>query len=265
MESSCPSGEHMSWEVLNDVISFIHHNEINILILSGGEVTTDPEFYEKISYISRKCNKSLMTIQSNGSWIANLDTTKKVKKLLDECSNILMMQVSTHKKYYPNYDFIMSRQSDIESVHEKIKFVADWQGSLTKIQRLGRAVNLTDEDFNSVPSCSTLLCRSHQIEAMLGKIPKLSEFLICMEFNGYLCKPLINEYGNVYAGETQHCVKMGNITGYSTMTHDARENVCESIMNKLINTPMCNKCGQVENLKSRVPDQRMIETGMFRI
>lgn len=264
MEDSCPSGDHMSWNVLRDLLSFIDFNKVNILVISGGELTTDPEFYEKVAYISKKANKCLMSLQSNGSFISDKDKVEKVKDLLTNYSNIMMMQVSTHEKYYPNYEYTMSKRSELESISPKLKFVEDWQGRLTNIHRLGRARNLTDEEFKGMPSCSTLLSRSHQLDKILGRDFKLGEFINFLEFSNHVCKPLVNEYGHVYVGECQFCIKAGDINGFKTMSLNDKTELCKSIMNKFATVPMCNKCGEVKNLKGKVPD-KVIETGLFKI
>lgn len=265
MEDSCPSGEHMSWDILRNVVDFVNYNLIQVLILSGGEVTTDDEFYEKITYISRKCNKSVLSIQSNGSFISDIEKSNKVKKLLTECNNISMMQISTSKKYYPNYEYIISKKSDIESLHDKIKFVADWQGQLTNIHKLGRANNL-NEEFTGCPSCSSLLSRSHQIDKIVGRIPSLSEFLTYFTYMGHFCTPMINEYGYMYIGECQFCVKVGDVGEFRKS--DNKKSVCDSIMNNLMNVPMCNKCGEMINLKKKnLPSHvlnKIMKTGKFK-
>lgn len=264
MEDSCPSGEHMSWDTLRDSVSFINHSKVNILVVSGGEITTDPEFDSKISYIAKKTN-CLMTIQSNGSFISDSSKVEKVKYLLDTYDCIKMMQVSTHKKYYPNYEYTMSKKSELESISPKLKFVEDWQGKLTNIHRLGRARNLIDEDFKGMPSCSTILSRSHQIDKIWpGRDHILSDFINFMEFSGHVCKPLINEDGNIYAGECQFCVKLGNINKFKSKSDIEKALQSKSIMDKLKKVPMCDKCGEVKNLKGKVPD-KVIETGLFNI
>lgn len=254
----------MSWSVLEDVVSFVNNNKVSVLVLSGGELTTDPEFYEKVLYISKKCPESAMSLQSNGSFIFDSTKTKKMSELLS-LNNILFTQISTHKKYYPNYEKIMNMKSEFEKLGSKVMFVSDWQGNMTNIHRLGRAVNLTDEEFKGSPGCSPILCRSNQVEKLFnGSIPTLSEFIKFLSLSGYLCKPMINEYGKLFVGECQFCVKAGDINGFKSLSTLDKNNMNKNIMMNLVNAKMCNKCNELGNLKGKVPDY-VLETGSFRI
>lgn len=262
MECSNPDGEHMTWSVLQDVISFLNSNKVQIIALSGGELTTDPEFYEKITYISNKCSCLAMTIQSNGSFIFDTEKTEKVKEIL-KIDKVKAIQISTHKKYYPNYESIISKKDEFESLSDKVLFVSDWQGKLTNIQRLGRAVNLKDEDFTGNPSCSPIISRANQAKKIFNRVPKLYEFLQYLTMSNYICKPMINEYGVMYVGECQFCSKIGDINGFKSLTTYQKDKINSNIMSTLMNLRMCDKCGEVKNLKGKVPDY-VLENKCFK-
>lgn len=148
MEDSNPEGEHMSWETLKKSIKWINLSGARILSVSGGEFTTDPEFYEKIKYIIDNSKVMKITLQSNGSFLREEEKIEKIKKLLTY-SKINSLQISTHRKYYKNYEWTISHKSDFEKLGEKILFVGDWQGKRgylsdegTSLTYLGRAQNL---------------------------------------------------------------------------------------------------------------------------
>lgn len=262
MECSNPDGEHMSWSVLQDTVSFLNSNKAQVVSLSGGELTTDPEFYEKVTYVSNKCSCLAITIQSNGSFIFDTEKTKRVREIL-KIDKVRVIQISTHKKYYPNYDAIMSKKDELESLSSKVLFVSDWQGKLTSIQRLGRAVNLKDEEFKGNPSCSPIISRANQAEKIFNKVPKLSEFLEYLTMSNYVCKPMINEYGIMYVGECQFCSKIGDVNGFKSLSIDQKEKVNDKIMSTLMNLHMCDKCGEVKNLSGKVPNS-VLTTKCFK-
>ena len=152
----------------------------------------------------------------------------------------------------------MAKKNEFESLSSKVLFVADWQGKLTSIQRLGRAVNLKDEEFKGNPSCSPILSRANQAEKIFNKVPKLREFLEYLTMSNYVCKPMINEYGIMYVGECQFCSKIGDVNGFKSLSIDKKEKVNDKIMSTLMNLRMCDKCGEVKNLKGKVPEHVLV-------
>lgn len=269
MENSLPTEPHMEWSTLRDAVKFMNFNMVGAVVISGGEPTCDPEFEDKIKYVHNKMPNSVFTIQSNGSFIFDESKTEKVRRLM-ELDRILMLQVSTHKKYYPNYDKTMGMKSAIESISYKVKFVADWQGSLTNIQRLGRAVNLKDEDFKGNPGCAPIFSRSNQLDMLIQGTGltmdqvTLAQFIKLLEMNNYLCKPLLNITGYLHVGECPQCVKVGDINGFGKLSDEGKNKLSHDVLMSMVNGHMCNKCGQVMNLKGKVPDI-VLKTKSFKI
>lgn len=255
MEDSNPDGCHMSWDVVKDVASFASAIESRVLVISGGEFTTDPEFYDKIKYLIVNCTSTIgINLQSNGWWIENNDIRKQLFKLLNQ-DKITGIQISTNKHYYPNYEFIEGHKEDFTSFHRKVFYASNWQGSMTNITRLGRASNLPDSAIKGYPGCSPFLQRSQMIERTLFKPIneiRLKEIIQSIEYSGILCKPMIDEFGVIHIGETQFCTPVGDVLGFSSISNVDKNNRMEGIKYSIYEARMCDRCRQVKNLARMV-------------
>lgn len=263
MENSNPNGDNMTWEVLNSTIEFLKSTNVNVIIVSGGEVTEDPEFESKVTHILESFPDKIVTIQSNGAFIRDSNKVDSIKRLL-RFDNLKYINISTNKKYYPNYEFTLSKKTNFLALGKKVNFDIDWQGNLTNLHRLGRARNLTNESFKGNPSCSPIVSRANQLDKMMRTdMPEcLNSFFILLEMSGYLCKPMISEYGDIHISESTDCVKVGSIVGFDKLSEDERNKFKLDLLNKFINSHMCNKCNQLNNLKGKVPEI-VLRTGSF--
>lgn len=268
MENSLPTEPHMEWSTLRDAVKFMNFNKVSVVVITGGEPTCDPEFEDKVRYLHEKMPGTAFTIQSNGSFIFDEAKTVVVARVLD-LPRVLMMQVSTNRLYYPNYEKLMERKSDLKLLSSKIQFASNWQGTVGHIHRLGRAVNLKDFVFDGNPSCSPIFSRANQLDRILSQMNKnmddasLFHFIKLLEMSNYLCKPLINNTGTIHIGECPTCVKIGDVTGFSKLSEDGKAAMSHGVLMSMVNGRMCDKCGQVKNLKGKVPD-KVLETKSFK-
>lgn len=269
MENSLPTEPHMSWDTLNDAIAFMNFNKVSVVAVSGGEPTCDPEWDAKFIHMYNQMPDTIFTIQSNGSWIFDINKTKIISNMLNNLDRLKCIQISSNKKYYPNYEAIMAKKSEFESLSSKILFVTDWQGTITGLQRLGRAADLTNESFDRAPGCSPVFSRAHQLDKLVAQAGlklddiNLDQFLKMLEMSSYVCKPLINNTGTVHASESPYCVKIGDVSEMRNMTQNELRMKSKDMLMALHNKPMCDRCGQVKNLKGRVPD-KVLETKLFK-
>lgn len=254
MECSGPDGEHMSLETLKDAVEFLRYTGVRGVAISGGEFTTDPQFYDKIMFVVNRLGRdAVISLQSNGSFIEDKEKVDQLKDILKH-RNVVGLQISSNKKFYPNYEWTMSHAKDFEAMSSKVVFVTDWQN----LHRLGRAQNLKDVEFKRSPACSPIVSRGNQMDKVLRKGANLTDFIHFLEISGYVCKPMINENGSVHIGECQFCTKLGDINGYSHMMYKMKDEVNEGILDKIRNSVMCDRCGEVINLKGKVPNYTLV-------
>ena len=234
--SSCDIyGKHMELDILNSVIDFIKRVDgSQILLISGGEPTEHPEFDSFIKIVRKSFFNSCIILISNGTFIFDINKTKKVKKLVsDKIINIL--QVRTHEKYYPNYNKIMSHKKDI-LFNKNVRFYDDG----ISLDALGRSKNIISKKQTS---CSDILKMKGLITRKFDML-SLNYIIDLLKSYNRFCKPFIDINGEIRVGESNQCVSIGNVKDNNV------------IINKnLYNFLPCNKCGQVintiEKLKSK--------------
>lgn len=173
MVNATPDGPHMSASTFVKALHFAKFNKQKIISISGGEPTLHPEFFKlmNILFTTIKNMEVGVVLESNGWWIEDENMKNRISRILDN-DQVLGMQISTNKKYYPNYEKIMSHQRDFENLHSKIKFTADWQGVDTHLKYMGRAKNLMKkEDVTGLPNCMNWVSYALNLNNLL--IPKI--------------------------------------------------------------------------------------------
>lgn len=155
MVNALPDGPYMKSATFAKALDFGLLNKLKIFSISGGEPTLHPEFFKLMHFMFTVIkNKEVgVLLESNGWWIEDKKMCERISKLMDH-PQVLGMQISTNKKYYPNYEWTMSHREDYEKLHSKIKFTADWQGVDTHLRYMGRGKNiLNKDDATGFPNC----------------------------------------------------------------------------------------------------------------
>lgn len=239
-----PKGTHMSWDTLNKTISFIKHlppasmellssvptsmRPVN-LVVSGGEFTEHPEFAEMITHIANELPDMNIILESNGSWLGNSIKEKGLKSILG-LDMVRLLLVTTHHKYYPNYNKTMLNkeaylefgeqvavdhldlpESDEEitsiPVESKLRFDPDWQDKI-EIVRLGRGAILPpvkEKDKKPViPNCMQMIMISHEQD-------DLAAVMVSMEHRGLYTSPIFGVDGKIHNGVSQLCTVIGHV------------------------------------------------------
>lgn len=234
MVDATPDGPVMDDITLKNTIKFINKLSLSIILISGGEITDHPNFYNFIKQIINDCNNSKFVLLSNGLFIKDKKKISMIKQLLENHDNILNLQIRTHERYYPNYNFIMSNKQNLLSINNKIQFYNDGINLL----HMGRAKkNFQNEGLDKLPSCGNLFLLSKQ-----KAVNNFKELLMYNQFRlNKFCKPYISCSGNIYAGESSQCVMIGNIT-----------DSFEKLFNNLKLLIPCNKCNGINNLSDEI-------------
>ena len=288
MVNAVPNGETMNWDILKRVVEYLKLVKPPFLIISGGEFTLAEEWFEKCFYIIDNLDCHFM-LQSNGWWMReDFDTEEEnlhaaeVKLDLQEfieCKKVLGINISSSKRFYPNYDKIVALKPKFDAI-KKVSFYTDWQGegydplnvkkeNNSNLINLGRATQYfkNGEIPAGQPGCLSLLIRARSFNKtvldQLSKIPtfknitknssEFTKFVYTLAKDGKVCKPMINFNGDIHIGETQYCVKFDSVNNYfDELGKRFNQIKCYGLLddkfNNLKSLKICDRCKSKQNL-----------------
>jgi len=206
MEDASPNGEHMTIETFEKTIKFVKQYN-PFLIISGGEPTEHPEFKQFIE-LTKKYNIHT-SVLSNGTFI----------KTHPEYLDLIQFQIINDKSYYP---------IEIKPIQHENIVVFSTQIS-APISPFGRAVKNNIKSSRMSPLCFNL-------RSITASTKNFQETIIFLRLKQKMCIPSIDIHGNLLAGESIFCSKIGTID-------DSNETITANILKF-----KCNKCGLVNNL-----------------
>lgn len=261
MLNATPNCPTMTHETFDEVLDLIKELRPKILVITGGEITEieDLQWYlQRLTiFLAKYSNQTKIILESNGSFIFDTHKTRIIKNCLAN-KNIVGVQISTHKEYYPNYEKIMKADKDglFAKLSPKIQVTSDWQGSLTNLKYLGRARNfMKKEDINGYPSCSNIISMAYNARVYGWNF---KELLYNMELRGKFCTPMVDPKGNVRIGETQFCQSIGNIHKLILESNQRTpELAMKWVANELFKNLLCaNFCDYCETFKN-IPEDKL--------
>lgn len=202
--SDCkPEGTDMDLMTLGKVVKFAKFIGSRFLILSGGELTLNPDWF-RICQMLNDQYKVPFGICTNGTWVEDQKTFMRMTRVskMKYCTGV---QIYTNKFYYKSYDLVKSYEKKLNDVGLSID-----QSYIRSMKDLGRAK--TD------PSCQTLISQEKYFMSCLNasltakQVSVSSKFGYCLETQaGHFCKPCVDPSGNVHMSESQLCPSVGNI------------------------------------------------------
>lgn len=229
MEDSTVKGQHMTEEVFHKALNFTELAEGKAwskgcpprILLSGGECTEHPDIVRFIEIVVEY--DLIPFIITNGMWLGNKELREAI--LRPEWPQ-LFVQVTNDKRFYPN--------APAERVEDPRICYVD---SLTLLMPLGRATRKnfkTDLPPRKSPS-------SFNLRSITRTLGSFEDALVVLRTNAAIglsgnCSPSISDNGDVVAGETRNCFKVGTV-----------DSSMEEITKNLIEM-RCNRCGLVDNL-----------------
>lgn len=225
MVDANPNGMHMTLDTFQNALSFLNELKPFNIQVTGGEPTTHPSFFDMCISLRKTFLNSNLILLSNGSFSKDNNIYNQVEELIFKYQYVL--QIRTHPKYYPNYKTV------IEDIKLR-KLTSHIYDDMIRLIPFGRALknHQNDIEWGLKPTCSNIFLLSRQFSNMPSIIK-------AMETHGFLCKPIITVNGNVHAGETSKCIKIG----------DVNTNLTEIYLT-LRNSEPCDKCGLVKNIPS---------------
>ena len=206
MESAfIESNEFMSIKTFKQSLEFSSKVDANIFI-SGGEPTLHPDFFKFLEICEYQ---NLMTIVlSNG---LNID----YEKILNFKNTKL--QIYNDNKYYP------IKVEIPKNIQNKYSSRIVFGDTINLLSPFGRAIDNKLECKRLAPPCFNIRSITRHLNNFLKAIPHL-------RLNGKFCTPSIDFEGNILAGESRFCHKIGTV-------NDSNETLTKNILNM-----HCNKC-----------------------
>lgn len=248
MVDALPEGPHMDRSTFIKAVNFGVVNKIPMINISGGDPILHPNFFYFMSYLLDKLHGTniFVAIESNGWWIGYKRLCDRINKLLDN-RNILALQISTNKRYYPNYEWTMSHKSDFEKLHNKIKFTADWQGIETPLRRLGRAKNIISEDeVKGLPGCMNFVSYALQRDNLgLTGGHVFQQLIYFAALRGKTCVPFIKVNGDVCLSEGIECKPIANINDWYNRYNNSE--FCSKLLDAMTSFIPCDHCKCCKN------------------
>lgn len=215
-------GAHMTHETVEQAGEFCSRLGLIMLQVTGGEFTLHPNYVTEIMNLAVMIPNTQIILESNGWWFEDKEHVENIRSLL-RIDNIFALQIRTDQRYYPNYGRIWGARQKIEALHRKIHV---YEGEIILVP-LGRAKNLVSENPEKSPMCANLLMLSRQ----LGPDKPLRYLINFLEMNGKFSTPSIGVNGDIHAGESCLCMKIGHVT-----------DSYETVMDNIRKTQMCGRC-----------------------
>lgn len=229
--NSLPRSPIMSEETLDQTIDYLKRLKNLFVLISGGEFTEHPEFHRFISRIIKEAREPFglpIMLLSNGSWFFDPDKKEQMIDLM-KSETVQIVQVRTHKKFYPNYVRTMAASEQMQALSPKVSVFDDG----IRIMPLGRArANHMDIVEHKMPGCGNIFLLAKQ-----GVGKNWREIVLALEGLNRSCAPFTDCKGFIHAGETPYCEVLGHIT-------DSDELIFENILKRC--KPK-NVCGLVKN------------------
>jgi hypothetical protein len=211
MEDAKSVGEHMSLETFRKTLVFIEHiySGRRIILVSGGEPTDHPQIQQILNEL-KDWNAILL---SNGLFWSDTKTREMI------LAYNIPIQVYNDPKYYP---------LKVEPINHPRVLFAD---KINLLSPIGRARNLNEPAGRMSPLCFNL-------RSACKTLKDFSKAVMLLRMKGKICSPSIDIHGNIVAGESRFCHKIGTI---------------DSSFDELLQNTLhmsCNKCGLEDNLSS---------------
>ena len=211
IEDALPDGEDMSIQTFlkaKDFIDRIYHG-IRIVMISGGEPTGHPMLMDMVQLLKGWH----VIVLSNGLFLS--ENRDLAQRLLE---SEVTLQIYNDPRYYPI--------KVIPFEHPKIVF----GDKINLMSPFGRAVKNGFQSTRQSPLCFNLRSSARTLK-------NFSEAVLSLRMSGKMCSPSIDVQGNVLAGESRFCHKIGTV--------EAPE---EELLENLLSMK-CNKCGLEDNLQ----------------
>lgn len=237
-EESTPAGEHMVWDTFQRALDATRRIEslayragcLPFVLISGGECTEHPDVVKYVEEVVRQ--KFLPLLITNGMWLGDPELRKA---LLRPEWPFLSVQVTNDARFYPT--------APTHWDDSRITYVP----ALTTLVPLGRA-SRKDLTAKGVPSKNAP--PSFNFRSLMRSFGSIERAVAELRLRAMVgksghCIPSISATGDIVAGETNLCWKIGTVDSSN-----------EELARNAIAMGSCNRCGLESNLTE--PQKRAI-------
>lgn len=232
MEDSTVKGEHMSADTFRRALQLTERVEAGayqigvprFALLSGGECTEHPEI---VGFVETALAAGFMvTLITNGLWLGNDELRENLLRP-EWGPGRLFVQVTNDPRFYPTAPPLVK--------DERISYVDKLSGLL----KLGRAARSSKVFQHGVPAKRAP--SSFNIRSLTRSFGSIERAITVLRANALAgksgwCSPSISANGDVVAGESNQCFRIGTV---DSSNHE--------LTAALINM-QCNRCGHVDGL-----------------
>lgn len=203
--------EFMSKETFIEALKFAKYIHSSVVMISGGEPTSHPLFFEFIDELfSGEWNFVSTAVLSNGTFLKNHEFAERLAEYTKRNSNFFV-QVSSFKGLYDNYDYV--HKPGLKALRlfgSQINVCDDSSEFLMK--PLGRASSgpyyEEAKRLNGFPSCANSCLILTQLKEKCGK----GDVGALMERCHRFCLPIVSWNGSIRLGEAEQCKVVANIS-----------------------------------------------------
>lgn len=221
MSDCTPSGQHMSFEVLKDVVKFRNIYGGPIMLLSGGEPTEHPNFKDFLKYtLLNTSSDSKIIVTTNGLWLT--ENVSYIKEINEKYSYKCEFQVVVDDRYYPIHVDESSEVFKLSNVH----LCRD----VMNIYPQGRALKNNLPFRAKASKCFNLRAMVKQLKGR-----SLIDVFSMMNVRGFFCTPNIDINGSIKLGESSLCPVCSSI-------YESEENILTAIEKF-----QCHSCDFINN------------------
>lgn len=208
MVNASPDGEHMTMETFRKVIGFIKANTLPLIMVSGGEPMEHPQALEFLAMAKKELHVVML---SNGMFVSDAGLRDAVIGLG------ISVQITSDPRFY---------KTPIQKFDHPSFMYED---RIRVVTPIGRAATNKIECNRQSPLCFNLRSATRTTGDVWTAIKILRQ-------GGKMCTPSINVNGDVVAGESSLCRKIGTV---DSTTKELTDSVCGM---------RCNACGLEDSL-----------------
>ncbi len=217
----------MDMPTFKNALRFARFLGVSSYIITGGEPTEHPQFYEFCQALNRFIKGSKVvggfSIISNGTWFPE---RKAEIEELAKLDHYFGMQVYTNTKWYKDAPFILEHKDEINAIPKIIINTHEIQS----MQDLGRARTNEQAQIEIANNRHYMSCLNGHL---IFKQTSPTRKLVGMDRQpGMMCKPFVDYKGNVHLSESHLCPSFGNVNN----------NYWLEIFNNLREAKPCCKC-----------------------
>jgi len=215
----------MSLDNFQQAIRFANQSSAKILIISGGEPTSHPQFGEFLTYASKMFNGGIV-VTTHGMYISE-PTGCDWFSVFPE----IQFQITNDDRYYP----VKIDKEAIKYVEATFKNVVFCDRIGGDIYPQGRAIRYLDITHRN-SKCKGTKCFNLRSISNHQSTSGFTEVISILESQGRFCTPSINIDGSIAMGESNQCSTVGTI--YQPM----------SKLYEAITSSQCNDCLMLNKL-----------------